>query len=1074
LSTHTPDNVEAIYPLSPIQRGMLFHSMLEPRSGVYVPQSIIELQGALDLDAFAGAWDAVVARHAALRTIFLRLTTPEPLQVVLKSARLPLTVEDWRNTPDRERALEQQAYVDWTTPFQFGRLPLMRLRVLRWSEDVHRLVWTHHHALSDGWSSPILFRELLFLYSSRRQGRPAGLPAAPPYRNYIRWLMAQDLEKAGNYWAESLRDFPGASVPPEARPAQLDAGRAGAKNEFEWAATDGLAEGLRTLAGNWGITLSVLIQSLWGLLLGRLNHTNRVAIGVTLAGRPAELEGVERIVGTFINSVPVVLQFEPGRSLQEWLQHNQREQALRDRQGFLSLVEIKKAAGLSGDAPLFETLVVFENFPEQRGDEDSTGGLAARVLYSVSQNSYPLSLVVFPDRGLHIKYKFDAERISLPAVERLARGFATLLASCLAPQARTIGDLRIVAEAEIESRLKSGRRRLGSGSAGSVPELFAEQVRRSPATAALQWNKGEESYAELDMAANRLARYLREVGAEPDSGVGVMLSRSVSQVRSVLGVLKAGCWYVPLEPTTPPARVAAMLGDAGVRVLISTRDQVASVLQSGWEGELILLDRDAEEIARQSGEPLRIAIDAAQKAYVIYTSGSTGKPKGVAVTHGSVCNYAGAVSQRLGLPSSGSMAALSSVAADLGYTALYGALLSGRTLRLLDETLSLDAAALAAELQRAPLTALKIVPSHLRALLAAQPGGWLPAVLILGGERLEHGLIDAIRASRADCRIFNHYGPTETTVGVLCAEVSALTAESADVSLGEPLAGVEVQVLDELLQPVGEGAVGELYIGGQCLATGYLASPAQTAQRFVPHPYAKGARLYRSGDRVRVGAGGSLYFVGRADDQVKVRGYRVELNEIAQVMRAAPGITDAAVLVHEQRLHGFVTGDSQALAAYLQEQLPAHMRPESLRLLAKLPLNSNGKVDRAALRKLAEQPAEGAAAQYRAPRDEIEKQLAQIWSELLKRPRVGVDENFFDSGGNSLLLIQAHTAITQRFGKQVAIVDLFRYPTLEKLAQFLREAEPKPAQEADHAALNARQRAAQAARRQQHLQRRQG
>ncbi|HEY3497740.1 MAG TPA: non-ribosomal peptide synthetase, partial [Polyangiaceae bacterium] len=571
----------------------------------------------------------------------------------------------------------------------------------------------------------------------------------------------------------------------------------------------------------------------------------------------------------------------------------------------------------------------------------------------------------------------------------------------------------------------------------SIPELFEEVVDRAGGSCALEDGEGELSYGELEARANRLARYLRELGVERGSGVGILLGREREQVVALLAVLKCGGWYVPLDPQTPVKRVGKVLSASGVKHVISRQAQVSALVESGWEGEWVLVDRDAAEIERCEGSRLGEEVRSGSAAYVIYTSGSTGEPKGVCVSHGSVHNYVKGIEKRLGVSGGGSYAALSTVGADLGYTTVYGALLGGGRLRLLGEELKLDARKLSEELRARPVSVLKIVPSHLRALLQAEESGdWLPEVLVLGGERLEWELVKRIREKRSGCRIFNHYGPTETTVGVLCGEVGE-SEEAGAVPLGEPLPGVQAQVLDRWLEPVVEGGVGELYVGGECLALGYWGSSRQTAERFVAHPHAvrAGERMYRTGDRVRVGEDGSLYFVGRTDEQLKIRGHRVEPNEIVEVLRGAPGVVDAAVLCEGERIYGYVTGEVKGdLTQWLAQRLPEVMRPERIEVLESLPLNANGKLDRGAL---AQRVREEEPRAVQGPRDDTERALHGIWCELLRREQIGIHDNFFDCGGNSLLLIQAHAAIRERLACELNVVDLFHYSTIAKLARRL-------------------------------------
>jgi amino acid adenylation domain-containing protein len=1231
-------NVESIYPLSPIQHGMLYHSLLAPRSGVYVPQSVLELTGKLNVNAWIEAWQALIDRHAVFRTLFVRLTEEKPLQVVMKHASLPFRQLDWRARSDREAAFDELLHEEWTCPFELIRPPLMRLVLIHWEDEVYRFVWTHHHALSDGWSTPIIFRELFTMYTAACSGSKAELPPPVPYRAYIQWLSRQNIQDAEKFWAGYLDGSSGATDLAYARMQVAHAPEQAAKSDYEWLADEEVGTAMKSAARRAHVTLNVAMQALWGLLLARLNGCEEVLFGATVAGRPPDVLGVENIVGQFINSVPVRLKVRGCQPVSEWLRGFQQSQGARDRYAYLSLVDIKRVAGMSvTDAP-FHSLVVFENYPIERGagGAHSLPSLQVRILSSVSQNNYPLSLVVFPEERLRIKYKFDPACLERQAVERIARCYAGLLRAFVDSEQACVSDL-VARDPERQFRLMRGR-------AGaplverwrSVVELFEGAVDVHGKQTAIEDEQGTLSYSQLDHEANRLARYLQSVGVERGDAVPIVLGRTREQIVSVLAVLKCGACYVPVDPQhTPAARLALMLQDCAARVVLSSSEHMSLLVQAQWEGDLIVLDRDAPEIARgssarlsahehdkacnvpgavQTGElgetraasrcslasaPEPVRVDAQSVAYVIYTSGSTGAPKGVEITHRSVHNYVAGIEQRLGLTADAHLAALSTVGADLGYTALYGALCTGRTLRVIPERLNLDAHGLSRLLRAQPLSALKIVPSHLRALLQAcgpEAASWLPQVVILGGERLERSLIEQIRALKPNCRIFNHYGPTETTIGVLCGEVQPAAALSpvslgaagvlqgasmeppsaadAAVALGTPLPGIEVHVLDRFLEPVLPGATGELYIGGAALAQGYLRNARASAERFIANPHAQqaGERLYRTGDRVRLGITGALQFVGRSDDQVKIRGHRVELAEIAAVLRTAPGVHDAAVLVHEARLQAFVaTGAPSAgasaealstddraqesrvrafvsagaphasasadvlsiddrareshalalvptgvpsvgtsrealsehpahearvntvaasapsagpraealtieqLAHYLAERLPEAMRPERIVLLQALPLTGNGKLDRKALAQLAAEQEKTQSRSVHAPRDATENTLAEIWRALLKREQIGIHDNFFDCGGNSLLLIQVHAAIRRQLACELNVVDLFHYPTIAQLAAYIQQTAAPPKEVAsiiDSAALLKRQQLAQAAKREKMLSKR--
>ncbi|MCA1779340.1 MAG: amino acid adenylation domain-containing protein [Xanthomonadaceae bacterium] len=1023
------ENIQTVYPLSPIQHGMLFHTLLEPGSGVYIPQTVLALNGAMDESAFARAWQLMMDRTDVLRTMFVRLDTDKPLQIVLKKVRSPLNILDWRQREDRQAALNTLVTEAWRKPFEISRAPLLRLTLVRWGEDEYRLVTTYHHALCDGWSLALVFNELFTVYQALASGETVQLAPPPAFKDYIHWLGRQVREASLVHW----RDFLDGATPSGLgallqSTATTHGNRIAAKHEVTWAADSALNQQLHAFAQEARVTLNIVFQAVWAVLLARLNSVDDVLFGATVSGRPAALDAVEHTIGPFINSVPVRAQVRADAELRVWLQSLQAAQPERDLHAYLALADIKQAAGLTADQLPFNSLIIFENFPSQVPPDGHPNALQVKTLYNVSQNNYPLSVVIFPSSTLHIKYKFDPTRISRESVAALSGQFAILLGQLVHPETRQVGDLVLPG---VSFQPPAGERTPGDLQA--VTQRFAAQVEASPESIALSDEAGSCTYAELDRCSSQLARYFVELGAGPGEQIAVALPRGRSLIEALLAALKCGAAYVPLDPQAPVHRLEQILTDAQPVILLTGADHLDRLQAADCDAELVVLERDGEDIAAAVDNLPLPTPDAEWPAYRIYTSGSTGRPKGVMVTHGNLDAYVQGLLQRVFLPPDARLAALSTVAADLGNTAIFGALLSGRTLRLLPEALNLDAAALATALRREPVTALKIVPSHLQALLAAEPTrDWVPPVLILGGEAIAPKWLGQLREVRPDVVIYNHYGPTEATIGAFC---ELLTTNLDEAPLGLPMAAATAHVLDQELNPVPVGAVGELYLGGAGLALGYAGQGRVTSEYFLPDPFSltPGARLYRTGDRARVDLDGVLHFAGRIDHQVKLQGRRVELGEIEAVLRRAPGVRDAVALLSDGKLRAFLAGgETRGVKSWIQEQLPDYMQPSDWHCLAQLPLTGNGKLDRQALRALPWATLDSTG--YSAPQTDLEQTLAKIWQELLKQERVGIEANFFDLGGNSLMLIQAHAKINAVCEGHIEIVDLFRYPSIKKLA----------------------------------------
>ncbi|HTE42972.1 MAG TPA: amino acid adenylation domain-containing protein, partial [Steroidobacteraceae bacterium] len=720
-----------------------------------------------------------------------------------------------------------------------------------------------------------------------------------------------------------------------------------------------------------------------------------------------------------------------------------------NERAFVPLAEVQGFLNFDRAVGPIDTLVVFENYPADVGNAADGEGAACSSLHSVSQNNYPLSLVAVPGDKLRLTLKYAPDCFDAETIEDVLGVYSHILCE-LGRVAETDEGALLAGIALSAPDERHNLIRIANGDERQYPSVdfaarFRELAGAYPKRNALIATEPSTvmSYAELNLAASRLANFL--LGELPPASiVGLCLPRGVDQIVGMLACLKSGMPYVPLDPAYPASRLNRLIENARLAAVLTDTQHVAKVSDS--QREILLLDLDAERElinAAPMTEP-GVTIHPEQTAYIIYTSGSTGGPKGVSVPHRALMNYIYAVEERLMLSAEATLSHLSSVAADLGYTSVFGALGTGRCLRLLSESKSLDAPALAEELGSFPVDCLKIVPSHLIALMSAGAGrNVLPTqCLVLGGESPSKELLDSIRACAPDLRVINHYGPTETTVGV-CTHGDI--ASEAPRTIGRPLSNMQCHVLNDLLEPAGIAAEGHLYLSGLGTSNGYLDSPRATAQAFLPNPLATtpGARMYRSGDRARYDRRGNLVFLGRRDLQIKIRGYRVEVAEIEACLRAHEGIVDAAVeckvSAGRQMLVAYLVGagTETAVKSYLKAELPEHMQPHFMVWLAKMPLTPNGKLDRRAL------PAPtGRSAQSAVPKSPLELAIAEIWAAALQSgERPPADVNFFDLGGDSLSLMKVHARIAAELAAAVQITDLFTHATIAKLASFIEQLE---------------------------------
>ncbi len=1053
-------NLEDFYPLSPMQQGMLFHSLLAPHSGVYVEQLCCTLRGNLQVEAFARAWQRVIERHAILRTSFLSEHLKEPVQVVHRALPLPLRSEDWSSLPpaEQEQKLNDFLQRERLQGFDLSRGPLLRLVLLRTAADTHQFVWTYHHLLLDGWSVPMLLQEVLAFYEAAVHGQPLQLPRPRPFRDYIVWLRRQDGTAAENFWRQQLAGFEAPTpLPLHGLTPQAKNADAPASPQQDIRLPRDLTAALQTFARRQQVTLNTLVQGAWALLLSRYSGENDVLFGATVAGRPAELPGAESMIGLFINTLPVRVKIDPRQSLQAWLKSLQLQQAALRQYEYSPLVQIQGWSAVSRGLPLFEHILVFENFPvAEVASHPATGNGSLRIenVRTAEQTNYPLTVVAGPGEELLLRLVYDARHYEAAAIRQLLDHFANILRGFITRLEQTLAEVPLLSEAERQRLLRSwNATHRDFPQTVCLHELFEQQVEKTPEAPALAFAGRRLSYRELHERANQLAHFLQKLGVGPEIIVAISLERSLEMVIGILGVLKAGGAYLPMDPVYPEERLAFMLQDAAAPVLLTQshlREKFAA-----HRGQLVCLDAEWEKIARESTHKPACRATAHNLAYVIYTSGSTGRPKGVLLEHRGAVNMVQALSNIFGIDARANTLQFSSFSFDASVEEIFVTLANGACLHLVPQEILLSPVQLVETLREQKISAVTLPPS----LLAVLPETPLPELrsLISAGESCAREIAVRWAAGR---RFINGYGPTECTVGATFFHLASVP-DTATVPIGRPMDNAQVYLLDDLLHPVPPGVAGEIYIGGVGVGRGYLNRPDLTAEKFLPDPFSTqpGARLYRSGDLARLLPDGNLEFLGRIDHQVKLRGFRIELGEIEARLREHPAVRDAAVVVrgnsrNEQRLVAYVVLAPSALAfqseragsrethavvselrAFLQQHLPAYMVPSFFVPLAAMPLTPNGKIDRRAL----PEPEASHESGYVAPRTPEEEILAGIWSQVLNVPRVGVQDNFFELGGHSLLVTQLISRVREALQVELPLRSLFDAPTVAGLAQLVQQ-----------------------------------
>ncbi|MFA5707932.1 amino acid adenylation domain-containing protein [Mycolicibacterium sp.] len=1026
-----------VLPLTPLQRGLLFQASFAEgaaESGaagnddVYAVQLGITLTGQLEPQRMRRAVQSVVARHPNLAARFCE-DFGEPVQIIPADPEMAwqeVDLTDGTDTP--EQRLEKLGAAERAAVCKLGDQPLFRAALIRSGANQHRLLVTVHHIVIDGWSLPVLLQDIFAAYYGQR------LPAAVPYRNFVSWLDRQDHEAARAAWGAVFDGFENPTL--VAPPAQ-----SGQRGVESYQVPEGITHSLGELARAQRTTVNTVLQAAWAQLLTWLTGQHDVAFGTAVSGRPAELAGAETMVGLLINTVPVRARISATTTVAELLDQLQGAHNDTVEHDHLALNEIHR---ITGQERLFDTLFVYENYPI-----DAEAMLGARELgitdfTSREYNHYPLSVVAMPGTQLGLRVEFDTEVFDSAAVDALVNRLQQVLAAMVVDPAQRMSAIDLLDDTEHARLDEWGNRAVLTEPAPvlqSIPAMFAEQVTRNPEAPALTYEGTSLSYGDLEASANRLANLLSGKGIGAGDRVALLLPRTADAIVAILAVVKTGAAYLPIDPAHPDTRVEFMLGDATPKAAITTAEMRPRLLTAELP-EMVVVELGDPSIDAQpdTALPMPAADDI---AYIIYTSGTTGTPKGVAVTHRNVTQLLAALESDLSAELVWTQC--HSLAFDYSVWEIWGPLLYGGRLLVVPDSVVRSPEDLHALLVTEEAGMLSQTPSAFYALQTAdalQPelGQQLKLqTVVFGGEALEpQRLSQWMQAHPERPRMVNMYGITETTVHASYREIGNEDVDSNVSPIGVPLNHLAFFVLDGWLRQVPVGVVGELYVAGAGLASGYLGRSDLTSTRFVACPYGgPGARMYRTGDLVQWGADGQLRYVGRADKQVKIRGYRIELGEVHAALAALDGVEQAAVIAREdrpgeKRLVGYVTGsaDPVKVRAALTERLPAYMVPAAVVAMDALPLTVNGKLDTRALPAPEYQDVD----QYRPPADAVEELLAGIYAQVLGVERVGVDDSFFDLGGDSISSMQV-VARARAAGLVCRPRDIFVERTVSRLAQ---------------------------------------
>ncbi|MFB6454149.1 non-ribosomal peptide synthase/polyketide synthase [Chitinophaga sp. Hz27] len=1035
--------VAGLYKLTGLQEGMLFHGLFDEKGGAYIEQSGCEFAN-LDVAAFQKSWEHLIQNHTIFRTAFYAKICSIPVQCVYHNAVLPFTVLDYRHMTENEQqeALKAWMIADREQGLDFENVPLMRITLFRLQDDKYRMQWTYHHLVMDGWSLPVLLGELVETYEAIVTNNTVPALKVDEFGDYIHFLADRDLLAEEAYWHGYLKEATeGCLLPFVAASASRTKGEGRIKETLLQldAAT---RQQLEKFTHQQHITLNTLVQGVWAYLLSRYTGKPAAMFGVTVAGRPDEMNGVDKKIGLYINTLPLFATLANEQSITGWLQDIQATQLQSREHQYAALNDIQRWTGIREE--LFDSLLVFENYPENPVLQSPQWKLQMHNLQVQEHPNYPLTIRVMMSKGLEIGLLYNEVVLDAATIQMIAAHFEQVLMQIATQPVKTLADIQLLTAAEKTQLLQTfNQTAIPYPADKSITALFEAQVKLSPDAIAVVYDRTSFTYKTLDEAANRLAHQLRSKGLNAGAYVPVCMKRSANLMVALLGILKTGAAYVPVNPDYPAERILQIMDDCDSSLVLS---------EMSWKDTLQVVDKEIIYLD-DNHDLLQFPVDVvveqstpATVAYVMYTSGSTGKPKGVAVTHKNVVSLAKS-QEYITMTNEDVILSAGSLSFDATTFEYWGALLNGSCVVLSTESSLLDIELLKQDLIQHRVTKMFFTTSWFNQLIDMDISVFAGLKDVLtGGEKMSEKHADKFRSTYPHIALSNIYGPTENTTFSLYYRIHEATV-SGNVPIGRPLKNRTAYILDSAGHPVPVGVTGELYVGGDGVAKGYL-DPELTAAKFIADPFSDdpSARLYRTGDLARWMADGNIVYMGRIDEQVKIRGFRIEPGETERVLEACPGVRQAVVTVWTDKqqnryLTGYVvtenTFDREAIQAYLKDRLPDYMVPSFLIALETLPLTPNGKVNKKALPAPDDTALSDAA--YMAPRNEQESLLASIWQQLLSRERVGIHDHFFESGGHSLLAMRLQSAIRKQLRAEVPVKAIFNYPTIASLAAFITQ-----------------------------------
>lgn len=1033
--------IKNIYPLSHMQEGMLFHSFLRKEEGAYVEQSLFTIKGSLSYDWFQRSIQAIIDRHDIFRTVFLPHVPhlSGPRQVVMTEREFHLYSEDISHLQinDQNEFIDCFKEKDKQKGFDLQKDMLMRISLFKTAEDEHVCLWSHHHILMDGWCLGIVLQEFMQIYQSIHAGKPLSLDPVRPYSTYISWLTNRDKETAAEYWGSYLKNYSTPSPLPRVSDEEKKEGYH--REDLIFSLNKPLTDKLKETAKQHGVTLATLIQAVWGVMLQQYNRTDDVVFGAVVSGRPSEIPGVEQMIGLFINTIPVRIKTHQDETFQELLRRCQKEMLEAEPFTCQPLFDIQANTALKQE--LIDHIIVFENYPLQQKIADSAdradSPLQIDQVKVSEQSGYNFNLVVAPGEELVIKFSYNAFVYDAAWISCIKRQLTQALSTAAQHPDIPIADfsfLDVTEKEQIVTQFNNTKTEYPKNH--TIIDLFREQAEETPDHTALVYDNMSFSYEELDKRSNALARELYQNGFRKNETAGILAAHSPEFIISVLAVLKAGGAYLPLDAELPPERVSFMLEETQAKMLIVQKGLEQNAAFSGT-----CITSDAQILMEENHIPINIGSSPDDLAYIMYTSGSTGRPKGVMITNRNVVSLVSNSNYTSASVDDGFILT-GSISFDAVTFEMFGALLNGASLHIIDKSTMLSPDRFGTYLLENDITVLFLTTALFNQLAQAQADMFRGLhTLYVGGEALSPALMNAVRHACPDLALHNIYGPTENTTFSTFFEMKRDYA--GPIPIGKPISNSTAFILDAKGHLLPIGVPGELCVGGDGVAKGYLNRDDLTNAVFSPHPFLSGERIYRTGDLARWLPDGNLEYISRIDRQIKIRGKRIEPAEIEARLLEMEGVQEAAVTLREKdgeaQLYTHYVGDDQRtekdIRADLARVLPDYMIPQHWVRVDRMPLTGNGKIDRSALP--IPENKNDKRQDITLPRNLVEEELANIWKNVLGVNTISIDDDFFALGGHSLKALQVIHTLKHQQQIDIPIDFLFEHPTIAQLAEKL-------------------------------------